>query len=140
MDEKTQKQVGEFLRAQLDKEIDKSFFGGSTSTSTSKETSLSYDTLLDAIKSLPPAPPELPFNEIRLSSTGWETMKDKMNIEEKKDALGDFYVAGCQVLVRDYMPDNMAIAVKSGRLGEPSKIVYIIDLGFPPKPIIINSV
>lgn len=141
MDDEITKKMAELMRKQIESELNLAIFGNAStaSTSTNQESTLSYGSLVEAINKIPPRPkPE--FDEIRLSEAGWETMKEKLDIvEEKADLLGGLYLMGCQVLIRDYIPDNMAIAVKRPQKpGETAKIVAIIDLGFPFRPVEIN--
>lgn len=142
MDDEILKKAKELFRKQIESDLNAAIFG-TASTSNTNPTSLTYESLVEAINKIPPrstsllAKDHLEFDEIRLSDTGWENLKEELKIEEKKaDYLGDLYLMGCQVLIRNYIPDNMALLVQRARkFGEKPKIVAIVDLGLRPRPI-----
>lgn len=111
------------------KEIESNLFlfGSSSSTSSVASTPLTYDDIVNIEKALPPPPP---FNEIKISEKGLDKLKE--NFEFKTDMFGDIYLSGVQILVRDFMPDNMAVCLN--RTGNDVQVVYVVDLGIDPVP------
>lgn len=130
MDEKQiQKKISEILRKDIE-QASLAAFLGTTTTAATEPTALSYESLMEAVSKLPPILPALPFDQIKVSEAGWQKMKEEMGIEEKRDAFDDIYCAGIQILIRNYMPDNMAIGHK--RPVKETDVIssfYIINLG-----------
>jgi hypothetical protein len=133
MDKDYSEIVKRLINESIEKQLSDAVFGNTVSTTSGTSTPpLTYENMLDLINKIPPVPENrLDFDQIRISKTGWETMKKELQIEEKQE-YGIISFMGCRVLIREYIPDNMAIATKESRKeGKKDKIVAIIYLGFP---------
>lgn len=109
------------MQKQIEKEVFNSFSFSTASTSTNAPTSFSEKDIkaaIDLVKDYEP----LPFDLIKVSEKGFDKLKDKLNAEERIENYITVF-GSVQILIRDYIPDNMAILMSC------DNVYAVVDLG-----------